>query len=196
MQKDFVSELLDEPLSFVASKWILSRTPFIFGSDHHGYLQWKEVLSGIIGVDSCSITFTGSAATGFSLNPNKNLTNFNDESDVDLAIISQHFFEISWHHLRSLGALRYQLSPAQQRSVQDHRQRLIYWGAIATDRILEIFPFGKEWIPAFEKMALSEPTNGRDVRARIYKDFESLRAYQISNLNRIKNDQVDEILGD
>lgn len=144
MHETFLTELQESPLSLLASKWILARVPHIFESDDLSYIVWKETLSEHIGVDSSSITFTGSASIGFSLNPSKGFRSFDDDSDVDIAIISQHYFDLSWHYLRSLGVERYQFTPTQQRSIEDHARRLIYWGTIATDRIIEILPFGKE----------------------------------------------------
>jgi predicted nucleotidyltransferase len=195
MTEQFIRELVEEPLSFLISKWILSRTPHVFGTDHEAYLAWKEILADKIGVDSCAITITGSAATGFSLSPHKNFRAFDDESDVDIAVVSHHYFDISWHYLRSLGALRYQLTKVQQDSILDHARRLIYWGTIATDKMLEILPFGRTWIEALTEMAAVAPTEHRGINARIYNDFESLRAYHTNNLNRIRNDVLETMSG-
>ena len=97
-----------------------------------------------IGVDSKAIVLTGSASVGFSLNPDNNLRAFTDTSDIDVAIISQHYFDISWHFLRNVGTKRYGYNRKQKDAIDDHRNRLIYWGTIATDRILQILPFGEK----------------------------------------------------
>ena len=37
-----------------------------------------------------------------------------------------------------LGTKRFDLTPKQSSSLDDHVNRLIYWGTIATDKLLEI----------------------------------------------------------
>lgn len=178
----FLEDLKSKSPSFVAMKWIIERTPFLFGKNRIEYINWKELLSKKIGIDGKSIIFTGSSCAGFSLNPNKNFRKFDKESDIDIAIISNHYFDISWHYLRNLGTSRYSLNPEQKASVNDHVNRLIYWGTIATDKILEILPFGACWFTELQSMSSYAPTEDHDINIRIYKDFESLKAYQANNI--------------
>ena len=187
MHDEFIFDLKKKDASFLVSKWVIDRIPYIFNNSVENYLSWKENLSKLIDVDSCSIVFTGSSSIGFSLNPLNNFKKFNKESDIDIAIISDHYFDISWHYLRSIGSKRYDLNPQQQASLQDHVDRLVYWGTIATDKLLPIMPFGKAWVLAFEKMCKEKPINQREIKARIYRDFDSLRAYHRSNLIKIRN---------
>lgn len=194
MLEKFKEDLIQYDPSWVASKWILDNSPEIFRTDFHAYIEWKESLATKLGVDSRAISFTGSACVGFSLNPTKRYQLFNDKSDVDIAIISQYHFDISWHCLRNLGNKRYKFTPAQQASVKDHVNRLIYWGTIATDKILSILPFANLWVKALDDMSKERPTDGKDINVRIYKDFESLRAYTVNNLKSLKDDLVEEKL--
>jgi hypothetical protein len=187
MSEIFKDDLVTAEISFITSKWITERVPHIFSNDLENYIRWKEQLSSKIGVDSKSIVITGSASVGFSLNPDKNLRTFSDASDIDIAIVSQYYFDISWHFLRNLGTKMYSYSPKEKNAIEDHRKRLIYWGTIATDKIIQILPFGLQWVIALDEMANIEPTKGRQINARIYKDFEALRAYYLNNLKTIKD---------
>jgi hypothetical protein len=186
MKEDFLNDLIDLPVSFLASKWILERTPFAFNEDSELYLNWKEKLSKKILVDSSAIVFTGSSGCGFSLHPYKAYKKFNNESDIDIALVSDHHFDIAWHSLRNLGSKYYSLTPKQKTSVDDHVNRLIYYGTIATDKILPILPFGKEWTIALNAMTKEEPIDSRVINIRIYKDFKSLRDYQTNNLEKLR----------
>lgn len=186
LKKDFFEDLIDKDESLVVSKWILHNTPYIFDNDIIQYIEWKELLSKKIQVDSRAICLTGSSCLGFSLNPSKHYREFNNESDIDIAIISNHYFDLSWHYLRNMGTTRYSLSLEQQESVKDHVNRLIYWGTIATDKILTILPFGDAWFKYLREMAAEDITTGRDINVRIYKDYESLRAYNIENIKKLK----------
>lgn len=187
MKDEIINDILNETCSFATSKWVTERVPFIFNGNLDIYINWKEHLSSLIGVDGKSIVFTGSSAVGFSLNPEKNLKDFDSDSDVDVAIISSIHFDLAWHYLRNIGTKRHSLSMKEKNAIDDHRQRLIYWGTIATDKIVQMLPFGKEWMNAVEQMRKLEPTLDREINFRIYKDFEALRAYQIGSINKVKD---------
>lgn len=187
MSDKFIQDLKTLPVSFVCSKWLLEATPYIFNNDQEKHIKWKEILSEQILVDSKAICFIGSSCTGFSLSPENDFKPFSNESDVDVAIISGHHFDISWHHLRNLGTKLYSLTPREKNIVEDHVTRLIYWGTIATDKILQILPFAIKWQKAIDKMKTVGPTIKKEINFRIYKDFEALRAYQLMNLNQLKD---------
>jgi hypothetical protein len=161
MSADFKTEIINTDISFMTSKWIIEKIPFIFSDNFEQYIRWKEILANKIGVDSKAIVFTGSASVGFSLNPENNLSAFSEESDCDIAIISEHYFDISWHFLRNIGTKRYSYTKKVQNAIDDHRNRLIYWGTIATDKIIQILPFGEKWVTALNEMANLEPTVDR-----------------------------------
>lgn len=186
----FLDDLVKIRPSLVVQRWVIDRTPHVFSEDQAKYVDWKSDLAEIIGVDGRAITLIGSASTGFSLNPHNNYRTFNDESDVDIAIISARHFELAWHAIRNLGALRHGLSHLQRASLEDHRSRLIYWGTFDTKHLLPKLPFGKQWFEAFEKMTSVSPTHDRDINARIYRDFESLSAYHVNNLNILREAQL------
>lgn len=183
----FKTQLAQNDISYVTSKWIIDKVPFIFSGNNENHINWKELLAYKIEVDSKAIVFTGSSAVGFSLNPDSNLRPFSIKSDIDIAIISQYYFDISWHFLRNLGTRKYSLNKREINAIDDHRNRLIYWGTIATDKIIQILPFGEKWINALNDMSKINPTVDRDINVRIYKDFEALRAYHLSNLKIVKD---------
>jgi len=91
MKELLIEELLKEPVAYITSKWIIERVPFIFNNDLENYIGWKEKLSKLIGVDSKAIVFTGSSSIGCSLNPKKNFREYEKGSDIDVAIISNHY---------------------------------------------------------------------------------------------------------
>lgn len=193
MIEAFKTELLNNRLSLVAQKWVIDRTPHVFNSDQNSYVLWKSKLAEKIQVDGRAITLIGSASVGFSLSPHKNYHGFNEKSDIDIAIVSAHHFELAWHTVRNLGTNVHGLSSLQRNSLDDHCKRLIYWGTFDTKHLLPRLPFGKKWFEAFEKMTEIDPTRDRDINARIYRDFESLSAYHINNLNILRTAHLDTI---
>lgn len=179
------------PNTFLTYK-MLECVPYIFQSDFDSYISWKSTLSYRLKVDSKAITIVGSASLGISLNPNKNFKQFDEKSDIDVAIISHYYFDESWYFLRNLGSSYHSYSPIIKEAINDHISRLIYWGTIATDKLLPILPFAKEWTSTIEHMKKIEPTKDRRINFRIYKDYESLRAYQLLNLKSLQSKLLEE----
>jgi len=74
----------------------------------------------------------------------------------------------------------------------EHSTRFIYWGTIATDRLLGVLPFGSLWLPALSKMSRIAPTVGKNINLRIYADYDSLRTYQIRSVQQAREDVLTE----
>jgi hypothetical protein len=173
------------PESFTSHQ-ILDRTPWIFAT-HREYIEWKTRLATGISVDPFSIIVVGSACTGFSLNPSKDFSRFHAGSDVDVAIVSPRHFDEAWRWLRSLGPLDALPAGSFERDMFAwHRRNLVFDGTIATDRLLDRLPFGPTWASALARSGKGMPINGRAVKARIYRDYESLRAYHVKNVSNLR----------
>lgn len=172
------SDILASPPDWCATKWVFETAPFLFQNlEPIDLWRWKSQLANGLDVDPKNVLITGSAAVGVSLNPAKGMKDFGMNSDIDVAVISTHHFDLAWRALRNLGTGRFKLKSGQRHAVDDHVNRYIYWGTIATDRILPILPFAAEWLNALSHIRTVPPTEGREVNARIYRDFASLRAY-------------------
>ncbi|MFI5565232.1 hypothetical protein ACIA2T_38570 [Amycolatopsis japonica] len=150
-------------------------------------MDWKTHLAHELDVDPLPIYIVGSACLGFSLSPRKRFVEFHSDSDIDVAIVSSRHFEEAWQKLRSLGPVDL-LSPETRTAdfLNWHRGNLVFDGTIATDKILDMLPFGPAWTRAFGLASTRKPTLGRDIRGRIYKDCQSLRAYQENNVRRLR----------
>lgn len=190
VRQQFLDALERDPTDILASVWILNRIPYPFGGDISSYASWRHDLARDLNVDPSALLITGSAAFGISLNPNKNYREFDSFSDIDVAVVSDHHFSEGWRTLRNLGPKLHSLPPASKQAVSDHVQRLIYWGTIATDRILSLLPYGLQWQSALTAASKRSPTQGRNIKIRVYRDLDSLRAYQVNNLNALKNDYL------
>ena len=164
---------------FLVSKWVVEKLPHIFNGNYETFLQTKLKLSKLLNVDSCSIIFVGSSCTGFSLSPHKNFREFNEKSDIDIAIISHYYFDVAWHTIRNVNPFDYTYEV--QESIKEHAAKFIYWGTIATDKILGIMPFAKEWIHAIEEIEKETVFENRKINFRLYQDHEALRAYHLRN---------------
>ena len=176
------------PVKEFLSQNLFDRVPYIFNGDRSSFVSWKTQLSHAIEVDPACITFVGSSALGVSLNPNKGFKLFDDESDIDVGVISSYHFTVSWRYLRTQSHRRLHVDSKTLAAWNDHADRLIYWGTIATDKLLGILPFGKQWLDALSQMSKATPTIGRDINLRIYNDYESLRAYQELSVKKARDE--------
>lgn len=176
---DPLTDLKTLPPDVFASRWIFENVPHVFGGNLQGYVDWKTHLAKGLIVDPRAITLVGSASVGVSLSPNKIGKAFHDSSDIDVAVISHRFFETAWHFLRDPGVYQLRMTPASLAALSKHSHSKVFYGEIATDRILGYLPFAKPWLSALSAMSRVAPTLGRDVKVRIYRDFESLRQYQL-----------------
>lgn len=176
----------ETPIRFIEDQFF-DRVPHIFQADRASFAAWKRALGARIDVDPACLTLVGSSATGFSLNPNKNFKAFDDASDVDVAVISSHHFTVGWRYLRMNGSRRLSVDARTRNSWNEHVTKYIYWGTLATDRLLGVLPFGREWLQASSEMAELAPTEGREVNLRIYTDYDALRAYQTQGARALRD---------
>jgi len=160
--------------------------PHVFAGVRAAYVMWKRELGSAINVDPACLTIVGSAAVGCSLNPVKNLKPFESGSDVDVAVISDYHFTVAWRYLRMNGARRLKVDLRTRNAWDEHVKKYIYWGTIATDKLLGVLPFGLQWLKATSGMSLIEPTKGRGINLRIYADYEALRAYQMISVRSVR----------
>jgi predicted nucleotidyltransferase len=173
-----------EDPSTLISELVLERLPHIFGSNWSEFRTWRARLAPRLGVDPCDIFFSGSAAVGFSLNPQKGLRRFDDDSDIDVAVVSAYHFDAAWRALRLVK--RAKVSERDWESVLSHRRNYIFWGCIACDYVLNLLPFGKDWAVALNLMAQVAPTEDRMIKTRLYRDVNSLRDYLNMGINKLK----------
>ena len=184
---DLGKAVVERNLEELLNELLFENVPLVFDNSWAEYRAWKLFLASGIRVDPSEIIVVGSAAVGHSLAPMKGLRRFDEQSDVDVAIVSHYFFSEAWHHLRSIDLTLAPLSPPQRAAVIDHQTRYIYWGCVATDRLLPLLPFAAMWLQARTALASRAPTVDRDINFRIYRDFRALRAYQLRGLQSLRD---------
>lgn len=186
---NFVKELASATdLSDLVSCHLFDAVPHLFEEDAVLWRNWRTTFASDLDVDEQSVFLVGSAAVGVSLNPHKNLKPFSETSDVDVAILSYRHFEDAWHTLRNMNATaRFRLSKPAQIDLREHAPNYVYFGSIATDRILSALSFGPQWAKAISRAQQRDPTMDRDIKVRLYRDIESLRRYQVRSIRKTRD---------
>lgn len=178
---------------------ILDRVPAIFESRRQ-YAGWRAQVGKGLGVDPLNLLVVGSTSVGVSLSPSKTklMKPYHSGSDVDLAVVSAQHFDEAWRWLRGLGPM--DILRAKSRDTADllqwHKRSLVFDGTIATERLLPYLPFGADWAAVLGRAGKLPPTQDRDVNARIYRDFDSLRAYHEKNVESLKVEIQSSVLVD
>jgi hypothetical protein len=178
----------DSEPSALVGRLIIDRVPVVFDGDADAYRDWREEMASRLSVDPCNVFVVGSACVGCSVSPYKDWNPFGPHSDVDIAVISSYHFDLAWRTMRQFR--RADLNGAEWREIEFHRTNYIYWGCIATDKILGRMPFAKEWLEAATLAASLGPTANREINFRVYRDVGSLRDYTINGLRRIKAEML------
>lgn len=187
-----VAQLRELSADDFASRLVLDRVPWLF-SDRRQYIDWKANLATELGLDPYMLLVVGSACLGFSLSPFKRFSEFGSRSDVDVAAVSERHFDEAWRWLRDLGPENLPERDELEREMfKWHRRNLIFDGAIATEKLLPRLPFGDKWISALGHAGNQDPTVGRKINVRIYRDFESLRKYHVTNIRNLKLELIAE----
>lgn len=166
------------------TKWIMGATPYIFEGHEMEYILWREGIANALNIDPTDILISGSACLGFSLNPNKKFKPFDDRSDIDVCIVSNYYFDTAWREL--LAVDQRSLQGKMVSALADHRTRLIYWGTIATDKILPLLSFGPSWDRIIKDSQTYDILRERDINFRVYKDRRSIRDYLVQGIEKSK----------
>lgn len=187
-----IAQLKELSAEDFASRHVLDRVPWLF-SDRRQYIDWKTSLAGELELDPYMLLVVGSACLGFSLSPFKRFAEFGSRSDIDVAAVSERHFDEAWRWLRDLGPENLlERDALEQDMFKWHRRSLVFDGAIATEKLLPRLPFGTKWKAALGRAANQEPTLSRKINVRIYRDFESLRKYHVTNLRNLKLELIAE----
>ncbi|MEK7661120.1 MAG: hypothetical protein AAB680_03670 [Pseudomonadota bacterium] len=95
-----------QPLEFCREELFLSQYVWLFvnkygDSAEDKYREFKLAISRIININPTGIAIVGSSKFGYSLAPNKRFREYNDESDLDLVIVSTQLFSETFKQLRN-----------------------------------------------------------------------------------------------
>jgi hypothetical protein len=183
--EDLKKELSRHNTSRVVNKFILSSTPVCFGGDIDLILELKETLSKLFNVHVKEIEIVGSAKLGVCLSSERYGKPFDQQSDIDLVIVSSELFDLAWHELLEFDFQYYKLTD-EDRAFLEESYQTIHRGFISPDRLPPKSQFGVNWLTTFSELSRQSKFDYREIRGRLFKNWWFAEKYYSIRLNKLK----------
>jgi hypothetical protein len=156
------------------------------------YIRWRHLVAVELGVDPMAVQLVGSARLGYSINPKKNFKRFDDESDLDIAVVSPELFDKAWEELRNI------IEHQRFREKKNYLRKLVFDECIGLDLVLPHLSFGEQWSRSRDLFVqdLGDTFRNRSVNYRLYRNHKSLRNYQLKSVNVARDRAIEEGVDD
>jgi hypothetical protein len=155
-----------------------------FGGNIDFILELKETLSTYFKVPIKNIEIVGSAKLGLSLSKDRFGKKYDNNSDIDLVLVSSELFDEAWHELLKLEYKFHQLS-TKERAFLDDCYGTLHRGFISPEKLPPKTDFHKYWWRIFSNLSNKEIYEYRKIRGRLFKDWWFVEKYYSINLKKI-----------
>lgn len=153
--------------------------------------DFRAIVSQSLEISFNNISIVGSCKTGCSLAPisehhNKLFRGFSEESDIDIAIVSDKLFQRYW------SLFRFSYSEVNKRHYK-YISRGIYRGYINEKYLTLIDGCRKEWnekAAKSKKILRSDLYIKPEITYRLYRSWEDFEEYHIQSINEIKRGEI------
>lgn len=169
---------VDLDLTTLIRKHITTGEPFSI--DAPTYFELRHRVASELKLHPNSIVIVGSSRTGFSLkekgSPKSRYHPFYSGSDIDVVVVSDQLFNSYWDAV--FGLVRQN----QNWTLVDGKNfaRDLFFGWVTPQELpnLPRFEHAREWTEIFDAITQSRLCGIRPIRARLYRDWSRLEAYQ------------------
>lgn len=182
---------LDRPVDDLYKEiYVKDLEPYIFKDSKvisNDYFEFLYMFSKLLNVSPHNIMIAGSARTGFSLNTSTKkqrfLKNFNEESDIDLVVVSPDLFHTFW---REFTIASYKVGELKD---------LPYLGKKLTKGFIDLYHFtdlnevNKQWekkTGSFQRELQKKFTLSQEIHYRIFNDWQSVELYYKNGIEEAK----------
>ena len=178
----FLSDLEKLSDSVMVRKYVTFGSSYLL--DDELYFELKSEVSHQFDVHPSEVIMVGSGKLGFSIAPTKRFQHFNDESDLDVAIISAELFDSVWKDVFDLMAGG-EFLWHRAREFKDY----LFRGWIRPDKLppANIFRFRQEWWNFFQRLENQGVYGNYKLRAGIYKSWNHLESYQVESIRKCRD---------
>jgi hypothetical protein len=181
----FREDLAKDDLHDVIQKHITTGNPVAI--DTSTYFSLRRTIAREFAVHPSAVILVGSCRTGFSLKPHKRYLPVATGSDVDMAIVSPRLFDAYWENVFDLARTDrgWARTQAGKRFAWD-----LFNGCITPRHLpnLPRFSDGRVWAEFFDSLTARRMCGIREIKARLYRSWERLEAYQEILVTRCRDD--------
>lgn len=142
----------------------------------------KEILNDKLGVAYHNVLMVGSGKIGYSLSPFKKFKAFDEDSDIDIAIISIKMFNELWAKIR--------LASTEEHISYNSITSSVFRGFINEKHFSNIAFARQYWnnqILDLNRCIQEDVGIRHQINYRIYRSWEDLEDYHINGINTLKN---------
>lgn len=191
MTKDQFDKLLlccnnDEDILDFARKHIIHGTPYVFKEREEDFFEFRNRIGKQFAIDYYQVYIVGSGKLGFSYLKG---TEFNYDSDIDVAIVSEELYD---RYLKYIRKFQYDLERSKERLVEkeyrDYIKFLKYMakGWMRPDLLplkIEGIDLKTDWFNFFKMISYDKSEVGNyKVNAGVYKNYNYLEYYTTNSL--------------
>jgi hypothetical protein len=181
----FQRDLAGNDLQDVIRQHITTGNPVAIEAD--AYYQLRRTIARRFAVHPSAVILVGSCRTGFSLKPEKRYLPVAPDSDVDIAMVSPQQFDTYWDKVFDLA--RKDRGWARGRVGKRFASDL-FSGWITPRHLptLPRFSEGRAWAEFFDELTTRRTCGIREIKARLYRSWDRLEAYQEVMVSKCRND--------
>lgn len=183
---------LSEDLVWIDEQFLRS-DPAAFATASIPFTVLSTFIARELEIDRNGVFCVGSGAMGLSFNPGKisgsRLKCFDEKSDIDIAVISAHHFEIAWRDLRSASQPHLVEVPEGLRKALNWQKKRFFDGVILVKEVLPHLSFAPLWQGAMERISqeiVRAVDSNIDVNFWLFRDYWSLRNYISEGLQKCR----------
>lgn len=183
---EFKLDLMKKDMSSteILNKYIFCGDPFIFQKKIGLYSTLKTKMANKFNIEVTKVFMGGSAKLGFSIAKSQLWKPFDDDSDIDMVIISDAVFDNLWKDLSDLNTGLYDKSEREEKKL-DSFFKYFFRGWIRPDFLPLSHKKTQEWLDYFISISYKE-FGPYKVTGAVFKNEFFFRKYHERNINRIR----------
>lgn len=183
---EFKSKLRDSTISDldIVQGCITHGPAFVFQGDEEKHFRLKQTIAQRFGSNPQDVIMIGSAKLGFSISPLKLWKPFDDESDIDMVIVSPEVFDKFWKELYDFNI---ELTDRSEEEDRQYHRFLSYFfkGWLRPD----MFPFSysgrTEWFEFFKSISYGDYGDHK-IGGAVFRKHGFYEGYHTRNIGAIR----------
>lgn len=189
--EQFKSILKDEKIASVniVQRYLVYGDPYVFNLNLNSYYSLKEATAKQFEVHPHNIIMVGSAKLGFSIAPTKKWKPFDQESDIDIVIVSEKLFTKFWSEL-----FLFNDNISRDTREADNFVKFkdyFFRGWIRPDLFNFNYKGKTEWFDFFKSLSQNYG-QGHKITGALYCSFDFFELYHIKNIEELRKMELQQ----